>query len=553
MQPRWYQADLVNKTREAWSQGYKNAIVVSPPRSGKTPMKMWLAGPFLEQRQGVVINAHREELVRQICRTAAIFGYEHNVIAPSDVISEIVSRQIAEFGRSFYNQHATLWIGSVQTMNARSDKFTKFAPRVGLWMTDEAHHVLPSNQWGKVISMFPNAYGAGFTATPGRTDNKSLARSQGGIFDIMIKGCTARQLINEGFICDYRIIAPKSSIDRSQIRVGSTGDYTKAGLRSAHRDSHITGDCVESYIKYAMGTQTVCFACDIQHANDIADKFREHSIRVETVSGKTEKSIRKELMAKFERGVFQVLVNVDLFGEGLDVKGIETVIFGRPTQSYTLYAQQFFRPLTLPASGKKTGLIIDHVGNVGYFGKTHGAPDTYNEWELEGDCAPARRRNNVAADPIKTCTNCNNTYDYFLKVCPYCGYTEVPEGREIKHVEGDLEEVDPETLRLLRGEADKIIGDPLVPRDVPGHVAAGIQNRWDERRTNQIALRNSIATWAGYFHERGKPDHWIYRKFYVVFGLDIMTAQTKGSADSMKLKERIDNSLHDLLAKDNNG
>ncbi len=554
MQPRWYQADLIRKTQLSWHEGHRNVLCVSPPRSGKTPTAMWLFEPFLNDNRGAVIGVHREELVRQISMTAAEFGFQHNLIAPSDVKNDIVRRQYNKFGQSFFNQNALLWIGSVQTIAARKEKMKRFAPRVGVWGVDEAHHCLTDNQWGKFIAMFPNAYGVGFTATPGRTDRKALARSQGGIFDTMVKGVTARELINEGWICDYRIIAPPASIDRTQIKVGSTGDFTQKGLSEARRDSQITGDCVQSYLTYANGTQAVCFAVDISHANDIAMSFKAAGISAEAVSSKTAKSARKALMDKFERGVFNVLVNVDLFGEGLDVSGIETVIMARPTQSYVLYVQQFFRALTR-GDKKSRGIIIDHAGNVGYFGKSHGLPDAYNGWKLESE--ERGRRSRPRDDdfiPVTTCVECFEVYEAVKKECPFCGHVHTPADRKsIAHVAGDLIELDASVLAELRGEADRIAGPPIVPQGVSQVVARSIQKRWTERSEAQATLRHSISMWAGYWHERGDKDSEIYRRFYIRFGTDIMTAQTLGTNDARELSERVDKRLNDMLAVVNNG
>lgn len=555
MQPRYYQSNLITGVRDAWLAGNRNILAVSPPRSGKTPTSMWLVEPFLQNNMGGVIGVHREELVRQISMTAATFGFQHNIVAPNDVKSDIIRRHVKKFGRSYFSQNAKLWIGSVQTFNARSHEIKRFAPRVNFWCVDEAHHCLVDNQWGKFIALFPNAYGLGFTATPGRTDRKSLARSEGGVFDAMVKGVTARQLINEGFICDYRIIAPPASIDRTQIKVGSTGDFTQRGLTEARKDSKITGDCVASYLKYAPGTQAVCFAVDIQHATEISASFKAAGVTAESVSSKTAKSSRKAIMDKFERGVFKVLVNVDLFGEGLDVSGIETVIMARPTQSYVLYVQQFFRALTR-GDGKSLGTIIDHAGNVGYFGKTHGLPDSYNGWELETN--GGKRRGSVARDedfiPVTTCTSCFNVYEAVKKECPFCGHVhEVSDRKSIEHVAGDLVELDADVLAEMRGEADRIVGSVQIPGNLSGLAVKGLEKNWRERKEAQMALRNAISLWAGYWRDAGDTDSEIYRRFFIRFGTDIMSAQTLNAKDAWDLEGRVDTRLRAMLTADNKG
>jgi len=547
MQPRWYQQKLMDETKRAWDAGAKNVLVVSPPRSGKTWVAVWLSEPFLQTSEHVCIMAHRQELIVQIAMTYAERGHYHNVIATSDVMSDIIHRQIKEFGKSYVSRNGLVTVGSVDTINARAHKFVQWAARVKLWIMDEAHHLLADNKWGKAIELFTSARGVGFTATPGRADRKSLARSQGGVFDAMAKGVTARQLIDEGYICDYDIVAPPASIDREAIKVGASGEFTQTGLSAAKRDSSITGDCVASYLQYAPGQQAIVFAMDIEHSLELCAAYEAAGVSAFAVSSKTAKVVRKQIMSKFERGVFRVLVNVDLFGEGLNVKGIEVVIMARPTQSYTLYVQQFFRALTR-GSDKHKGTIIDHAGNVGYFGKFYGLPDSYNGWTLETEERGRRTKRDPNLVPVTTCTRtepfvCAKPYEAIRRACPHCGYTPEPASRGgPEYVAGDLIMLDAETLRLMRGEADRAL---WMPNREPNNPAETVMFRNQNAKVEaQRALRESISLWAGVWHDRGAPDSEIYRRFWFKFGTDILTAQSLGTRDATDLNERIRHDYH---------
>lgn len=543
MKPRWYQQDLIDKTRAAWQSGARNVLVVSPPRSGKTPTAVWLSEPFIAAGQHVCVQVHREELVKQIANTYAAFGYDHNIIAPPEVVAGIIHQQIAKYGRSYVRRNALVTVGSVQTIISRADKLRQWANDVRLWITDEAHHCLPApGLWGKVIDLFKNARGLGFTATPARTDRRSLSSKQGGVFDVMVKGVTARQLINEGHICDYRIIAPPSSIDRSTIKIGASGDYTQAGLTEARRKSTITGDCVTSYLRFTPGEQAVAFAVDVEHAIEMVEAYRAAGVSAEVVSAKTPRHVRKSLMDKFERGAFKVLCNVDLFGEGLNVLGISVVIMARPTQSFVLFTQQFFRALTA-ADGKHRGTIIDHVGNVGFFGKTYGLPDSFNGWRLEAEERGKRGAIDPDVLPVSTCVACFQAFEAKTRTCPFCGHTPEPQGRtKPEFVEGDLLELDPETLAAMRGEIARIDGPPQVPGHLDAIATRRLTNIWKDRQDAQHELRHAIAVWAGVWRDRGAQDSEIYRRFFFRFGTDIGTAQTLGRADAEQLKGRIEES-----------
>lgn len=539
MQPRWYQEKIITETRSLWAQGAQNVMAVSPPRSGKTLTAAWLSEPFLQNNEHVCFQVHRQELIRQISLEYASLGYSHNILAPNDVVSGIINDQVKKYGKRFIDRSAPMTIASVDTVRSRISDLRQWSSRVRLWMTDEAHHLLADNKWGQVISLFPNAFGLGLTATPIRADNKSLSRAQGGVFDAMVLGPTARDLINEEHICDYRIIAPPSSIDRETIRTGTTGDFTQKGLTDARKKSTITGDCVQTYLKYTSGQQGIAFCVDIDHAHEMKQSFREAGVSAEVISSKTEKSVRKQMMSKFENGNFNILINVDLLGEGLNVGGISVVIMARPTKSFGLYVQQFFRALT-KADGKSLATIIDHAGNVGYFGKFYGLPDTYSNWSLASRERGKRSKRDDGVIPVTTCTKCFFPYERIYPKCPHCGHEPVAEGRsKPEQVDGDLVELDQETLAALRGEISRIDSDPKLPVNLEGPAVVAATRQWLKRRNTITDLKKSISIWAGLRRDEGDEDRVIYRKFYFSFGTDIMTAQTLNAEEALKLNERI--------------
>jgi DNA repair protein RadD len=322
--------------------------------------------------------------------------------------------------------------------------------------------------------------------------------------------------------------------------VGASGDYTQNGLVEAQRKSTITGDCVASYLRFTPNEQAVVFAVDVEHATELAMAYREAGVSAEVVSAKTPAVVRKSLMDKFERGVFKVLCNVDLFGEGLNVLGISVVVMARPTQSFVLFTQQFFRALTA-ADGKHRGTIIDHAGNVGFFGKTYGLPDAYNAWSLYAEERGKRGAVDPDVLPVTTCVACFSAFEAITRTCPFCGHTPEPVGRNRpEFVDGDLLELDPATLAAMRGEIERIDGPALVPGHLDAIATRALQNRWRDRQDAQTDLRHAIAVWAGVWRDKGAQDSEIYRRFFFRFGTDIGTAQTLNRADAEQLRERIE-------------
>ncbi len=202
MQLRDYQADLVDRVFAAWGS-VRNVLAVAPTGAGKTVIMSAIV-----KRDGgaVCVCAHRKELIGQISLALNLSEIRHRIIAPDETIREIVSYHVEEHGRSYYDGAALVAAASVDSIMTEKAKrqHGAFLARVGLWCIDEAHHVLKSNKWGKVAEMFPQARGLGVTATPCRADGKGLGVSASGVFEQLIQGPTMRQLIDRGFLCDYR-------------------------------------------------------------------------------------------------------------------------------------------------------------------------------------------------------------------------------------------------------------------------------------------------------------------------------------------------------------
>lgn len=529
---RDYQIKLEADVFQAWDEGKQNVLAVSPTGSGKTRVK---ADIINKKAVPAVAIAHRQELVTQISCALAQSGLYHRIIAPKAIIGSCVTQHIELFGRSYYHAQAPASVAGVDTLLHRSGDLAQYLNHIKLWDIDEAHHVLKGNKWGKATALFSNALGVGFTATPTRADRKALGRTKSGVFDSMVVGPTMRDLIDRRYLADYRIFAPKVSINLASVEISqTTGDFNQDQLRKEAHRSTITGDIVESYLRYTPGKLGITFTVDVEQAIECAAAYNARGVRAEVVSAKTPGNIRINVMRAYRRREILQLVNCDLFGEGMDVPGVEVVSMGRPTNSYGLYIQQFGRCLR-PAIDKTHGILLDHVNNV----VRHGLPDKTRIWSLE-DEAQGRKK---AADaiPIRICTACYQPYEAIFKVCPYCGYREVPASRGApEFVDGDLEEYSPELLARMRAEVERIDNGVLLPRGLSQLAEAGIKNRHFERQQAQAALRDTMSAWAGiwkYVHDHN--DSMLDRRFYHTFGVDRMSAFALGRPDAERLTNQI--------------
>lgn len=511
-QLRDYQQDGYDMITESWVQGYENVLAVYPTGAGKTVL---LSRIVYDHDGGACVIAHRQELVSQISIALARNGVRHRIIGPDNVIRNIVQLHMFELGMSFYDGNARVAVAGVDTLSRRmgsgedgddyyyknkqnqywyypnrvngewyaperleklpegivakrtkpasvDPQIAKWSPTVSLWVTDEAHHVLRDNKWGRAVSLFKGAKGLGVTATPERSDGAGLGREYDGVFDQMITGPTMRELIDREYLTDYDIVIPPTTITLGNDAVSkTTGDYKRDAMVQAVENStlvgdkddgkrRVIGDIVRCYQKFALGKLGVTFVPSIAIGEKVKQQFIDEGIPAELVTADTPDIERAKILRRFKNREIWNLINVDLFGEGFDLPAIEVVSMARPTQSYGLYVQQFGRALRL-LDGKLRALIIDHVGNVlGPNG--HGLPDKARTWSL----GRREKRSNGASDaiPLSRCINveCFKAYERYMLACPHCGEPkpEPIERGEPEFVDGDLFMLDQLTLQRLR-------------------------------------------------------------------------------------------------------
>lgn len=519
------QAALKNDVHFCWQTGARNVLAVLPTGGGKSIIVSddVLENDQMRRRQAVL--AHRTELVGQMSMHVARRGVPHRLIAPKQVIADVTREHREEFGRSFVNPTALCAVGGVDTLISRATELAPWAQQIERWTIDEAHHVLRANKWGRAVAMFPNAWGLGVTASPSRADGMGLGSHHDGVFDAMVCGPTMRELIRMRALTDYQIVVPQDGdFEIDEDDVTESGDFSTAKMKKAAEKSHIVGDVVKEYIRWAHGKRGITFAIDVEEANKIAQAYNDAGIPAAAVSAKTPAATRAEYVRRLRSGQLWQLVNVDLFGEGFDLPAIEVVSMARPTASLAVYLQQFGRALRTLA-GKAYGLIIDHVSNY----KRHGLPDRHRLWTLDRRDKRAKRAPDPEAIELTSCRQCSMPYERCLTRCPHCSaLPPLPSGgRSVEAVDGDLMLLDAATLAQMRGETVLESAESLRDRAMyaAGPAAAGARfNSQSAKIEAQSRLAAALAQWAGWQRYRGREDRESYKRFYLATGMDVASA-----------------------------
>ena len=322
------------------TENSKNILVQSPCGSGKTVMFSNIAKSAEEKGGYVLILVHRNTLASQILKELSL----------CDVDTEKV--------------HVFTYQSLVRKLNQKE------LPNYSIIITDEAHHSVASS-YKKVYARWPESWKIGFTATPYRGEGEPLSS----VYSTMVKGPSVKTLIREGFLSEFSITTTDMLGEKKKdLIIGKSGDFTKQSLGKVFKEFDYHSP-VESYRLTLSGKKTIVYVSTINGANSITKLFQEDGFNARFIHSSLSKSKIESTVEDFRNDVFDILVNVDMVGEGFDIPNCEAVMLLRPTNSLALHIQQSMR--CMRKDGNKKAIILDMVGNT----KRLGSPDKSTEWD----------------------------------------------------------------------------------------------------------------------------------------------------------------------------
>ena len=392
-----YQEDMKERIEKAF-ESHQSVMVQMPTGTGKTILLAEVVkseklkgknpdGEKSEKLKGknpcVWIVVHRRELVEQIKETLAkqldssLFTF-HSSLNPLD--------------SSLFTLHSSLIkVFSIQWL---SKHYHELEEKPSLIIIDEAHHAV-AKTYKEVMDAYPEAKKLGLTATPCRLTKRGFTD----LFDVLLQSWSVKKFIADGWLSlyDYMSIREDSEdwhLVNSLKKRGADGDFSLREMSEKLNVQPSIERLCDTVMRYAANKKGITYAIDIAHAEHIAEAYRQHGIKAVAISSKTSIEERKKIIERFKKtsvgdrygnscyasleqtNDIQVLVNVDLFGEGFDCPDVEFIQLARPTLSLAKYLQQVGRGMRV-FEGKKYCLILDNVGLYRLFG----LPSDDRDWQ----------------------------------------------------------------------------------------------------------------------------------------------------------------------------
>ena len=333
---RPYQQQARDRIHAEWENGHTRTLLVLPTGTGKTIVFASVAADQVRAGDRVLILAHRGELLEQAA----------DKLQRSTGLVSAVEKAESTCLDSWFR----VVVGSVQTLQrtARLERFPH--DYFGTIIIDEAHHAI-TDGYRRILDYFDKAKVLGVTATPDRGDMRNL----GEVFDSLAFEYKLTDAIKEGYLCRIMAQTIPLQLDISGVAL-SGGDYAVGDLGTA-LDPYLEQIAAEM-AQRCKDRKTVVFLPLIKTSQKFRDLLNSHGFRAAEVNGQS--TDRKEVLADFDAGKYNVLCNSMLLTEGWDCPSVDCVVVLRPTKVRSLYSQMVGRGTRL-SPGKTDLLLLDFL------------------------------------------------------------------------------------------------------------------------------------------------------------------------------------------------
>ena len=333
---RPYQQQARDRIHAEWDAGHTRTLLVLPTGTGKTIVFASVAADQVRAGDRVLILAHRGELLEQAA----------DKLQRSTGLVSAVEKAESTCLDSWFR----VVVGSVQTLQrtARLERFPH--DYFGTIIIDEAHHAI-TDGYRRILDYFGDAKVLGVTATPDRGDMRNL----GEVFDSLAFEYKLTDAIKEGYLCKIMAQTIPLQLDITSVTM-SGGDYAVGDLGTA-LDPYLEQIAAEM-ARRCKSRKTVVFLPLIKTSQKFRDLLNTYGFRAAEVNGQSDD--RRQVLADFDAGKYNVLCNSMLLTEGWDCPSVDCVVVLRPTKVRSLYSQMVGRGTRL-SPGKTDLLLLDFL------------------------------------------------------------------------------------------------------------------------------------------------------------------------------------------------
>ena len=292
---------------------------------------------------GILILTHRRNLVDQFLGELRDRGYRDRISPP------LLSPK--DSGDGPVTVETYQWF--VRNGGKISDAYT-------IVICDEAHTAL-GEKTSASIRRWKEPVFVGMTAT-----GALIARHVADLFPTQTSRFDLAQAARRGVIAPLRCvrIPPGTSVHtltNVPLRKGEVDqDFDQQELAELLDQGPFNAAVADLYSVRFRNLPGIVYSAGVKHAKNVAASFKAAGMKAEAVSGETPKRELAEILAAFERGEIDVLINAMLLAEGWNSPRATVCMHLAPTASRRIYQQRVGR-VTRRNPGKEAGIVVDFV------------------------------------------------------------------------------------------------------------------------------------------------------------------------------------------------
>ncbi|MGM9813906.1 MAG: DEAD/DEAH box helicase family protein, partial [Candidatus Enteromonas sp.] len=335
--PNSMQRKALKELQRYRAMGANKALIVAATASGKTYLAAFDARNFDAKR--LLFIVHRDTILSDAQKTFQ---------------KVFLSRRSYGFFTGRESDLDADFLFATNTMMAAHLDY--FSPdEFDYIVFDECHHVTATT-YRKIWSYFQPRFLLGLTATPERMDNQD-------VFSMFDKNVPYELSLREAIRND--LVVPFKYYGIRDLAVDYSRNDVSRFLSDYYTPEHCAFLAREIEAHRPEGKlKAIAFCRTVKHCELMAHAMGEQGYGTTALSGMSGTGERIKAFEDLQDSShpLEIIFTVDILNEGVDIPGVNMVLFLRPTDSSTIFNQQLGRGLR-KAEGKNFLTVLDFIGN----------------------------------------------------------------------------------------------------------------------------------------------------------------------------------------------
>ena len=338
VKPNFMQRKALKELNRYRAMGTNRALVVAAAGSGKTYLAAFDALNFSPKHLLYIV--HEGSILKKSLETFQdVFG--------TSVTYGIFSGESKEMDADFVFATNITMAKSLELF--AEDHFDYI-------VVDECHHAT-ADTYRKIINYFKPEFLLGLTATPERMDNQD-------VFDLFDKNVPYEIRLRDAIINDLVVPFHYYGIRDELINYGLSKSEERKMVAQLATPDHAEFIAEEIKKLHKGGKlKALAFCRNVTHARMMSEVMSEY-YNTAYLTGKNDVGERIQAYNDLQSDSkdLEILFTVDILNEGVDIPGVNMVLFLRPTESSTIFIQQLGRGLR-KYDNKEYVNVLDFIGN----------------------------------------------------------------------------------------------------------------------------------------------------------------------------------------------